>query len=57
MAWIKTDNDHLERIRIEGMDDYAEFSDNNLAQVNQNDMDVLLDEYPEAFSEHTKNGD
>lgn len=52
LMYIKTDRDTLTRIRISGMDSAAEFSDNNIAHVTEDDGEVLLNEHPEKFSEH-----
>jgi len=34
------------------MEDSAEFSDNNIAQVTEQDGTVLVETYPDEFSEH-----
>lgn len=50
--FIKTDTDHLTAISLPNMEDRAEFSENNIAQVTEKDGKVLLDKHPDVFSEH-----
>lgn len=49
--YVKAESDSLSRIKLEGMDEPAEFSENNIAQVKEADGEVLLEN--DGFSEHT----
>ena len=51
--YVKTTRDDRQAISLPGMEHAAEFSENQIARVTEADGGVLLDEFPEEFSEHT----
>lgn len=48
--YVKSNRDDLKAIKIPEMDEMAEFSDNNIAQVKQSDGEILLE--LDGFTEH-----
>ena len=50
--YVKCDRSDLRVISLPGMEGSAEFSQTGIAQVTAADGEVLLDEYPDEFSEH-----
>jgi hypothetical protein len=50
--YIKTTRDNLQAISVEDMDGTASFSENNIAQVTEEDGQVLIERFPDRFSEH-----
>lgn len=49
--YIKTERENLQAISLPKMDGIAEFSENNVAQVTEDDGTVLIDEI-DHISEH-----
>lgn len=42
--YVYSERDNLQAIRLPGMDNVAEFSQNNKAQVTESDAAILIDE-------------